>query len=142
MKYGFVNSYANVYDEEWIKFCLYLKFLYKSISHCPNSNKVTSIHSLPEENLLNIFGYFDAESLCAAASVTTLWTPLTLKESFWEYLCIDKFNISACAFRSFGKHPAKQLYVQTKLYFKDLIKKSPGFRSRPIIPSSFLTAMA
>eukprot|EP01041_Mallomonas_annulata_P010515 gene10515-21929_t len=137
IKYGFVISYANMYDEEWIQFCSYLKKIC-DVATSKISQPLASINSLPMENILVMMSYMDANSLCRVASVRKSWTEPASIHLFWEGLCAHKFNLCPSAFR-FSKHNhPKALYRASTVSFRDLMKGSPGFKARPTISSAFI----
>ena len=139
MKYSFLIFYANVYDAEWIRFCSYLKDLYRSIGQ----TEPKTLQSLPSETILLVFEYLDAKGLCAIATVSPMWTELSNMDTYWEHLCLHKYNISLTSFRILGNFSAKSLYAQTSVYFRDLVKENfRGFDSLPSVSSSIIFAMA
>mmetsp|Transcript_31747 Transcript_31747/g.32344 ORF Transcript_31747/g.32344 Transcript_31747/m.32344 type:complete len:151 (-) Transcript_31747:198-650(-) len=142
LKYGFHIAYVNKYDAEWISIGTYMKeILNAGEIKLPYKEKDVSksIMLLPSENIMILFGYLDAVSLCSVSEVNQSWNKAAASGIFWENLCQTKFNISPSAFRScHDTVDARLLYSSMVLYFRDLIKEGQGFKARPTISSSFL----
>jgi hypothetical protein len=93
-------DYANKYEVEWIEYQNEVREMIIRNKRKNSNHNESKRKDLPFETVVEIFQFFDANSLAIASQVCQDWNFLSQNDMLWEKNCQSKFNISKFSFRS------------------------------------------